>query len=150
LCAPAGFPSAHTGHLLSPPARPKSRVTFITTTRGEPFSPPSFTNWFREQCREAGLQLGLSVHGLRKAVCCRLAEAGCSEKQIAAITGHKTLRMLQHYTEAADQKRLARSAIEHLGNESVAHRKNRYARQSNNPLKSQDQNLPVPILSGSK
>jgi integrase len=103
-------------------AMPADRLIFITTARGKPFSPASFTNWFRARCREAGLQLGLSVHGLRKAVCCRLAEAGCSEKQIAAITGHKTLRMLQRYTEAADQERLARAAIERLGNDSVAHR----------------------------
>jgi integrase len=93
-------------------AMPADRLTFITTARGEPFSPHSFTNWFRGRCREAGLRL--SVHGLRKAVCCRLAEAGCTEKEIGAITGHKTLRMLQRYTEAADQKNLARAAIERL------------------------------------
>jgi integrase len=125
-------------------AMPADHLIYITTTRGEPFSPPSFTNWFREQCQEAGLQLGLSVHGLRKAVCCRLAEAGCSEKQIGAITGHKTLRMLQKYTEAADQKRLARSAIE----QGVTHRESLAYTPPHNPLKSQDRNLSVPMLSG--
>jgi integrase len=101
-------------------AMPADRLTFITTARGEPFSPPSFTNWFSVQCHEAGLPAGLSVHGLRKAICRRLAEAGCTEKQIAAITGHKTLRMMQLYTQAADQERLARAAIEQVRNESVA------------------------------
>jgi hypothetical protein len=73
-------------------------------------------------------------------MCRRLAEAGCSEKQIAAISGHKTLRMMQHYTQAADQERMARAAIEQLGNESVAHRE----RQTGTPhLINQSINIPT-------
>ena len=41
-----------------------------------------------------------------------LAELGCSEKQIAAITGHKTSAMVSLYTREADQKKLADAAIE--------------------------------------
>jgi phage terminase large subunit GpA-like protein len=37
-----------------------------------------------------GLPAGRSAHGLRKAACRRLAEAGCSDSVIAAISGHKT------------------------------------------------------------
>ena len=117
-------------------AMPADHLTFITSARGEPLSPPSFTSWFRVQCHEAGLTL--TVHGLRKAMCRRLAEAGCSEKQIAAISGHKTLRMMQHYTQAADQERMARAAIEQLGNESVAHLERRTRTPHLNPLKSKD------------
>jgi integrase len=119
-------------------AMPADRLTFITTMRGEPFSSSGFTNWFRARCREAGLPLGYSVHGLRKAMCRRLAEAGCTEKQIAAISGHGTLRMVQHYTKAADQERMARAAIEQLGNESVTHRERRTYTPPHNPLKLQD------------
>jgi len=46
-----------------------------------------------------------SAHGLRKAAARRLAEAGCTEHEIAAITGHASLREVQRYTKAADQKR---------------------------------------------
>jgi integrase len=119
-------------------AMPADRLTFITTLRGEPFSPHSFTNWFRDRCREAGLPLGLSAHGLRKAMCRRLAEANCSEKMIAAISGHKTLRMMQLYTAAADQEHLARAAIEQLGNKSVTHLDRRAYTPKSNPLKLQD------------
>src|SRR5262249_7245527 len=63
-------------------------------------------------CNEAGLPRGTSAHGLRKAACRRLAEAGCSANLIAAVSGHKSLREVQRYTEAADQARMARSAIE--------------------------------------
>jgi len=52
------------------------------------------------------------VHGLRKGMCRRLAEAGCTAHQIAAISGHKTLREIERYTKAADQQRLAVAAME--------------------------------------
>ena len=53
------------------------------------------------------------AHGLRKACgSARLAEAGCTAHQIAAITGHASLREVEHYTKAAEQKRLARQAME--------------------------------------
>ena len=95
-------------------ATPGEHLTFLTTVRGEPFTPAGFTNWFRRMCNEAGLPNGLSAHGLRKAMCRRLAEAGCSEKLIAAVSGHKTLRMVQRYTDAADQERMATAAIGRL------------------------------------
>jgi integrase len=53
-------------------------------------------------------------HGLRKACARRLAEAGCSVAQIAAITGHMTLKEIQHYTKAYDRKRAARDAMAKL------------------------------------
>jgi integrase len=52
-----------------------------------------------------------SAHGLRKAAARRLAEAGCSEHEIAAITGHASLAELRVYTKAVNQKRLAESAM---------------------------------------
>jgi hypothetical protein len=62
--------------------------------------------------REAGLPGRCKAHGLRKAAARRLAEAGCSASEIAAITGHKTLAEVERYTRAADQERLARQAIQ--------------------------------------
>jgi integrase len=129
-------------------AMPADRLTFITSALGEPYLPTSFSNWFRERCREAGLTIGLSAHGLRKAVCRRLAEAGCTEKEIGAITGHKTLRMLQRYTEAADQEHLARAAFKRFGDNPVTHRKNSDHTPPPNLLKLQDSNLAVPSLPG--
>ena len=93
-------------------ATPSDHLTFLTTQIGKPFSPAGFTNWFRNMCNEAGLPRGTSAHGLRKAACRRLAEAGCGANLIAAVSGHKSLREVQRYTEAADQARMARSAIE--------------------------------------
>lgn len=86
-------------------------LTFLTTQFGKPFTAPGFGNWFREQCNDAGLP-HCSAHGLRKAAARRLAEAGCTEHEIASITGHASLREIVRYTKAADQRRLARSAID--------------------------------------
>ncbi len=86
-------------------------MTFLTTHFGKPFTANAFGNWFREQCDDAGLS-HCSAHGLRKAAARRLAEAGCTEHEIAAITGHASLREVARYTKAADQQRLARAAME--------------------------------------
>jgi integrase len=86
-------------------------LTFIVTRGGKPFHPDAFSHWFRRRCREAGL-VGASAHGLRKAACRRLAEAGCSAPVIAAISGHATLREVSRYTAAADQARLAEQGME--------------------------------------
>lgn len=86
-------------------------MTFLTTQAGKPFAPTGFTDWFRERCKEASLPLGLSAHGLRKAACRRLAEAGCSASQIAAVSGHRTLKEVERYVRAADQRRMAVDAV---------------------------------------
>jgi integrase len=87
--------------------------TFLVTHFGKPYTAPGFGNWFRELCDAARCH-GVSAHGLRKATARRLAEIGCTEHQIAAITGHATLKEVQRYTRAADRKRLGREAMTKL------------------------------------
>jgi integrase len=70
-----------------------------------------FGNKVREWCDEAGLP-NCTAHGLRKAQCRRLAEAGCPEHEIAAISGHESLSEIRTYTRAAAQARMAKSAME--------------------------------------
>ena len=91
-------------------ATPKTNMTFIVTAYGKPFTPAGFGNWFRDRCDEAGLPQ-CSAHGLRKAAARRMAEAGCSNQVIKAITGHKTDKEVSRYTAAADQVRLADQAM---------------------------------------
>jgi integrase len=83
------------------------------TRAGEPFTAAGFTGWFRDRCKEAGLPSGLSAHGLRKAACRRLAEARINKAvhQIKAVSGHASLKEVQRYTKAADQKRMATDAM---------------------------------------
>lgn len=112
-----------TGARLLIPVHPKLKselahanakhLTFITTEYGAPFSVAGFGGWFSDAARSAGLA-DRSLHGLRKSAARRLAEAGCSTKQIAAVTGHASLREVEHYTAAANQEQLARDAVNKL------------------------------------
>ena len=90
---------------------PADAPAFLLTQQGHPFSPAGFTNYWRDCVREAGIEQQASPHGLRKAAARRLAEAECTEKQIAAITGHRSLAEIRRYTAAADQQRLAEQAM---------------------------------------
>jgi integrase len=92
-------------------ATPSQHLTFIVGERGKPMTPTFFSRWFRSQCDAAGLPRCCTGHGLRKAACRRLAEAGCSVNEISAISGHKTLKEIERYTKAADQARMARNAM---------------------------------------
>jgi integrase len=97
-------------------------LTFLTTDYGKPFaSAAAFGNKFADWCRDAGLGIvqcddgrerSYRAHGLRKAACRRLAEAGCTGPEIMAISGHRTLAQVQVYIEAAEQERMANNAME--------------------------------------
>ena len=89
---------------------PNGHLTFLTTQYKRGFAGVSFGHWFRKRCNEAGLP-HCSAHGLRKAAARRLADAGASMHEIAAVTGHASLKEVQRYTRGADQRRLARAAI---------------------------------------
>ena len=46
----------------------------------------------------------------------RLAEADSTTNQIASVSGHKTLKEVERYTKAANQKKMARQAMDKLPN----------------------------------
>ena len=84
----------------------------LTTAHGRTFEGSNFRHHFAKAIKAAGLEgLGLSFHGLRYAAASTLAELGCSIKEIAAITGHRSLAMLQRYTRGAEQRALGDAAI---------------------------------------
>ncbi len=89
----------------------------LTTETGRPFTGSNFRHHFGKAMKAAGLS-GLTFHGLRYTAAAKLAEAGCSLKEIASITGHKSLGMIEKYSRDADQKRLAGAAILRLENAS--------------------------------
>jgi integrase len=90
---------------------PSEHLTFLVTATGKPYGGNAFSEQFRNWCDAAGLPTRCKVHGLRKAACRRLAEAGCSANEIMSISGHATMKELIRYTKAADQARLARNAM---------------------------------------
>src|SRR5262245_1493651 len=86
----------------------------LTTTFGKEFSDKGFSNFMADRIGQAGLPDRCVTHGLRKAAARRLAESGCTSKEIAAITGHTTLKEIERYTRAAEQRKLAASAMARL------------------------------------
>jgi integrase len=95
-------------------AWPRKHVVMLTTAFKKPFSDAGYGNMMADAIAAAGLPDRCVLHGLRKAAARRLAEAGCTEKEIAAVTGHTTLKEVARYTRAADQRRLAAGAVAKL------------------------------------
>jgi len=89
----------------------RQHVVILATAFGRPFSVKGFGNFMSDAIRAAELPARCKAHGLRKAAARRLAEAGCTAKQIQAITGHKSLEEVERYTRKADQVQLARQAV---------------------------------------
>jgi integrase len=90
---------------------PADHLHYLARDDGTAHSAGGFYNLFVSWCAAAGLPAGLAPHGLRKAAARRLAEAGATAHQIAAVTGHRSLHEVTLYTAAADQARLAGQAI---------------------------------------
>ena len=76
---------------------PADHMTFLQTHLGQPYTANGFYNFFKDAMRKAELPESLALHGLRKAFCCHLADAGVEAADIAAISGHMTLAMVQKY-----------------------------------------------------
>lgn len=87
---------------------------YLQTQHGKPYTADGFGNWFRRKVREAGLPLGCSPHGLRKAMSRRLAESGSTNQQGRAVTGHKTDREFTRYAAKANKAAMADEAMANL------------------------------------
>lgn len=103
----------HADLLESIAATPHGQETYLITSYGKRFSYNGFGNWFLAKARDAGIN-GYEFHGLRKAAARRLAEAGCTNAEIKAITGHVTDAEVARYTREAEQESLANRAIQRL------------------------------------
>lgn len=89
---------------------PATQMLYVVNQFGVAFTAKGFGNFFSQACRDAGLPQ-CSAHGLRKTGATRLANAGCSEAEIMAWTGHQTPKEVQRYTKARNQKGLADRAF---------------------------------------
>ncbi len=99
-------------------------LAFVLNDYGKPFaSSAAFGNKFADWCKDAGLKpvpcadgrvRSYRAHGLRKAACCRLAEAGCTAAEIMAVSGHGSLAQVQVYIDEVDRDQMADAAITKL------------------------------------
>lgn len=95
-------------------AHPREHHVIIATAFGRPFTEKSYGQWMAKAIERAGLPSECVTHGLWKAGARRLAEHGATAKEIAASTGHRTLKEVARYTADADQTTLAQAAIARL------------------------------------
>lgn len=99
-------------------AGPANGLSILGDRHGRPLKATArLSNLIQRAAKEAGLPPICRAHGLRKAALRRLAEHGSTSKQIQAVSGHRTLTEVERYTRQADQRRLARAAIETLPDE---------------------------------
>lgn len=110
-------------------AAPSGGLVFLLSDHGKPYSRKGFGNKVRQWCDEAGLP-DCSAHGLRKAAARRFAEAGCSNQEIKAWTGHTTDSEVARYTAAASQTMLSDAAADKL----MANLRTRLANKDANTL----------------
>lgn len=87
-------------------------LTILTQKRNDrPWKASSLSTMFQRFIAAHDELSGLVFHGLRKSAADRMAEAGCTAFEVAAITGHRSLSMVQHYTREASQRRRATAAV---------------------------------------
>jgi len=94
-------------------ASPTGDLTFLVNELNRPFTAAGFGNWFRERCDEADLK-HCSAHGVRKGAATIAAEDGATTRELMARFGWLREKEAEHYTRAADRKRLAASGMSKL------------------------------------
>jgi integrase len=95
-------------------AGPAKGMNLIGDVNGRPMTTQGLYLMMKRAIKAACLPGECVCHGLRKAMTRRLAEAGASSKQIASVSGHKSLAEIERYTAAADQRRLSKAAMDKL------------------------------------
>lgn len=96
-------------------AEGRQSTTILLSPRGLPWTPEHLSRELGRAVKELGFGR-FTLHGLRKLAAVRLAQAGCSVHEIAAIGGWKSLSMVQKYTEEVSRRGLAEAAIVRLEN----------------------------------
>ncbi|MDP7230079.1 MAG: tyrosine-type recombinase/integrase [Alphaproteobacteria bacterium] len=86
-----------------------------SATAGQPLSKDAFKKYWERERKRLGLnstQFENTLHGLRKNATINLLEAGCTNSQVKAITGHSTDVMVNLYSKRVNQRRQAREAMD--------------------------------------
>ncbi|HME30156.1 MAG TPA: tyrosine-type recombinase/integrase [Pseudolabrys sp.] len=90
---------------------PANGIGLVNSVGGQRLSRFALYRLIKAAAAAAGLPKCCTPHALRKAMSRRLGESGATNKQIMAITGHKSSEQVDLYTRKADQIRLSDAAI---------------------------------------
>lgn len=87
---------------------PRRALTILTSSEARPWTKDGFkASWNKH--KPAAVR-GLVFHGLRKSAVVMLLEAGCTDAEVASITG-QSRDMIEHYAKQVNQGRLAAAAV---------------------------------------
>lgn len=89
-------------------SRPRDLRPILLDRNGKTFTRERLRKLLQKWAKERGHNI--VPHGLRKNAVIALLEAGCTTVETAAVSG-QSLRMVEHYARARDQKKLAQSAV---------------------------------------
>tara|TARA_R100001443_G_scaffold175_6_gene703 strand:+ start:427 stop:1485 length:1059 start_codon:yes stop_codon:yes gene_type:complete len=90
-------------------------LTFLVTSHGKPYTVNGLGNAVRKWCDQAGLP-HCSMHGLRKAMLCYLAEPPmlCTTQEIMSISNHQNMQDVETYVAKVRKERLAEGVRQRL------------------------------------
>lgn len=81
--------------------------TVLTNAWGKQYSDNSLSDGMSSWCKEAGIVQRYTMHGLRKSLGVKLAEADASTRQLMETLGHNNIAYAELYSREASQVRLA-------------------------------------------
>lgn len=90
---------------------PRTGLYIVAGKHGAPLSYRQASHAVRAVREQIGAE-AYDIHALRYTAASELAEAGCSDELIQAVTGHRSAAMVRRYSAAARQKARARQAQE--------------------------------------
>lgn len=108
--------------MLNTMERSDRHLFILSNRRGDRLTSGTWLTWCQDFTRPRGFRG--TAHGLRKNATNALFEAGCSTAEVAAITGHRSIQMLEHYGKRRDRKVLGHSAIAKWGTKTKQEREN--------------------------
>lgn len=89
------------------------RFMLLQSERGKAFTARHLSNHFLSATRHANLN-GLTLHGLRVTAAIWMAEAGCTDAELQAILGWRTVAQAQAYRKQANKRAMAASGMKKL------------------------------------
>jgi integrase len=94
---------------------PKLSTIILANSEGKPWTSDGFRASWGKACKVAGV-VGVTFHDLRGTAVTRLAICGCTEAEIATITGHslRSVRAILETHYLSRDPALAESAIRKL------------------------------------
>lgn len=101
--------------------------TVLISSRKKPYTDASLSSRMQEWCKEAGIEAGHTMHGLRKALGVKLAESEASTRQLMETLGHNNIAYAELYSREASQIRLAVQGMDKVTRTEEAKRKPKIA-----------------------